>query len=483
MRRRCFPVFLICLALLLTAFSAGAETVEPWSREHPEVLYAAHLKSQSAILVDGETGEVLFEKNAHERMYPASTTKVMTLLLALESGISLNETVTIPSAAGDYPEGSSVVPVYPGEEMTFRDLLYGFMMRSGNDGANAIAVLVSGSIPDFVAAMNARAEALGCEGTHFVNAHGYHDQDHYTTAADLALIAREAMLNPDFRRIVATAKYTMAATARRGELEITTRNELLVPDSRYYYPDCVGIKTGFHSRAGQCLVGGAIRDSKLLISVALNSDGQDETLKWYDTAMLFEYGYTQYEQCGIAELAAALPELPVTVTVNNAAADDPEGGSVALRLEGFSDGNAQVSVRKRDGARAEAMQRLWKNATVELSEDVAAPVAEGQTLGRFECTLPSGATISANLTAARAVAAQPDPTPVAVKAEPTPTSAPQPVAVERSSSGLQRLEKILIVIGILAAIAVAVLAALLAQEKADRKKAAQRKRAAKKKKQ
>ena len=474
MLRRCFTALLIFCLLLAFLPAALAEEVQPWSRERPEYLVDAHLFSQSALLMDGDTGEVLYAKNAEIRQYPASTTKVMTLLLAVESGIPLNETITIPAAAADVPEGSSVVPVTPGEQMSFADLLYGFMMRSGNDGANAIAVLVSGSIDAFVARMNARAAELGCANTHFVNAHGYHDENHYSTALDLARIARAAMENEAFRKIVATAKYTMSATSRRDALEIITRNELVNPDSKYYYPDAVGIKTGFHTPAGQCLVGAARRNGKLLISVTLNSDGQDETLKWYDTARLFEYGYTRYELCGFNALCEAAPADLLTIPVAKAAADDPAGGQLALRLS--SPDTAAMMVLTGEGRRAEAIRRLLANAEVSLPGDVAAPVAEGQQLGSFACTLPDGTRVSGALLAARSVAMQPEVVPETPLAPGSPSGLNEalPEDPSRQSAAFSLLKRALLVIGVLAALVIVLLIVQQARRNARRRRARRR---------
>ena len=468
MRRRLCPAILILLIALLCAPLALAEDVESWNREHPEILRNEHLFSEAAVLIDGDTGELLFNKNAHVRMYPASTTKIMTLLLALESGISLNEVVTIPDVAGDIPEGSSIIPVYPGEQMPFRDLLYGFMLKSGNDGANAIAVLVSGSIPDFVERMNARAAELGCVDTHFVNAHGYHNQEHYSTAADLAVIAMEAMRNADFRQIVAAPKYTMSATSRRGELEIVSRNEIINPDSKYYYPDAVGIKTGFHSKAGQCLVGGAVRGGKLLISVTLNSDGQDETLKWYDTARLFEYGFTCYEQKTFGELAASLPEGLTEIRVDGAAESDPRQGWVSLVPADISGAEAQISVRRADGAVQAEMRRLWEGANVTYADDIAAPISQGQRLGSFTLALPNGQEVSGAMIATRAVEAHVEPTATPVSTVPAVTT-PAPTGAQMNGDGLRKLELILLSIGLISLAAVVLLIVQQARERTRRK--------------
>ena len=424
-RRR--AALLLLILLIFLSNSALAVTPSDWERSRPEVLAAGHLFSQSAILIDADTGETLFEKDAHARMYPASTTKVMTLLLALESDIALDDMVTIPREAQQIPEGSSVVPVIPGEEMSWRDLLHGFMMKSGNDGANAIAVLVSGNLDSFVELMNQRAQALGCTGTHFTNAHGYHDDEHFSTAADLAVIAREAMKNEAFRQIVATAKYTMAATTKRGEMEISTRNELVNPDSHYYYPDCVGIKTGYHSKAGQCLVGAASRDGKLLISVVLNSDGKKETQKWYDTARLFEYGYTCYTPYTLGQLAEYATANLTSVMIDGAAADDPEGGRLQLRLSDLDNADASMLVRNLDDAPKQAMEELWRNGTISLREGLAAPISAGEVVGNFTCTMPSGPQVRVPLAAMRSIEAAPiiEPTPIPEMQGP---SAPQPPA-------------------------------------------------------
>ena len=153
------------------------------------ILAPEELTAQSALVMDADTGEVLYDKAGDVRRAPASTTKIMTLWLAVERG-NLDQWVTVPDSAGTAPSDSTRVPVYPGEQMPFEDLLYGLMIKSGNDAANAIGTLVSGSVAEFVEDMNQRARQLGLENTHFANAHGYPAQDHYTTARDLATITR-----------------------------------------------------------------------------------------------------------------------------------------------------------------------------------------------------------------------------------------------------------------------------------------------------
>ena len=179
---------------------AGAQVYDP---EHPEILLAEQLYAKSAILIEATTGKIIFEKNADQMMYPASTTKILTVFLGIIKG-NLESEVTATAESVNLPYGSSSIPLEIGETINFKDLLYATMIRSGNDGANLIAETVAGSIPAFVDAMNQAATMIGCTGTHFTNPSGLDDINHYTTAHDMALIAREAMQNDLFRDIVST---------------------------------------------------------------------------------------------------------------------------------------------------------------------------------------------------------------------------------------------------------------------------------------
>lgn len=255
----------------------------------PLTLQPSHLYAPAFILIDAPSGQVLMESNADTRMYPASTTKIMTLLLALEYG-RLDETITIPASASDIPADSSRVPVYPGEQMTMRDLLYGLMIRSGNDAANAVAELCAGSVDAFMSQLNDLATELGMSNSHFVNPHGYHDADHYTTARDLAIAARKGLTDPTFCQIVTCMNYTLPATQKRGELALQNIWELFDPASEYYIPGAAGVKSGYTSAAGFCYVGAAQRNSQTLIAVVLGEPTRSRA--WIDLSRLFEYGFT-----------------------------------------------------------------------------------------------------------------------------------------------------------------------------------------------
>lgn len=254
----------------------------------PESLTADDLYARAAILIDAGTGRPLLRKAAEARMYPASTTKILTLLLALE-GMDLSRQVAIPPEAREIPPDSSQVPVFYGEEMPLMDLLYGLMLRSGNDAANAVAVLHSGSIEQFARQMNEKARQLGMTGSHFVNPHGYHDPEHYTTAEDLARLTLEALKNETFREMIRRTNYTLQKTSLRAELPIRVSTELLDPSSPFYYPAAFGVKSGFTRAAGFCYVGCAEKNGRLLLAVVMNDRTRNQA--WTDMRRLFELGF------------------------------------------------------------------------------------------------------------------------------------------------------------------------------------------------
>ncbi len=253
----------------------------------PEGLKGSYLYAKNACLINAVTGETLLEKAADEPAEPASTTKIMTLLTAL-SKCDLEETIVIPDAAADIPEDSTRVPVSPGETMTMRDLLYGMMIRSGNDAANAAAVFCSGSTAAFADEMNRLAAELGMNNSHFVNAHGYTAQGHYTTARDLVTAARYGLTLAPFREIVTCSAYTMAATEKRDPLVVTKKWEIFDPASEYYIPHAAGVKSGYTSSAGFCYIGAYQENGVTLIAAVMGGRGRN--MAWTDLKRLFAYG-------------------------------------------------------------------------------------------------------------------------------------------------------------------------------------------------
>ena len=275
-------------ALLMSDLSAyGIEGPEWFDDGHPENLKGSFLYARNACLINAVTGETLLEKAADEPAEPASTTKIMTLLTAL--GLcDPDQEIVIPEAAADIPVDSTVVPVYPGEKMTMRDLLYAMIIRSGNDAANAVAVLCAGSTEAFADRMNLTAETLGMKNSHFVNPHGYTSEGHYTTARDLVTAATFGMTQTLFREIVTCSRYTLPATELREPLVISLKWELFDPDSEYYIPHAAGIKSGYTSSAGFCYVG-AYQDQGVTLIAAVMG-GRGRYMAWTDLKRLFAYG-------------------------------------------------------------------------------------------------------------------------------------------------------------------------------------------------
>ena len=235
---------------------------------------AVSTSAVSAILLDGNSGRVLYAQNADEPRLIASITKIMTAVVALEKG-ELDQVCQVQPA--DQAEGSSMY-LKAGERVTLEELLYGLMLPSGNDAALAIARCVSGSVEAFVAEMNGKAEELGMAHTSFANPNGLDAEDHYSTARDMAVLTAYAMNNPTFRRIVSTSSITI------GERTLSNHNRLLKE-----YEGCIGVKTGYTKAAGRTLVSAAERDGQLLIAVTL-SDGND----WQDHRDLLDYGFSAY---------------------------------------------------------------------------------------------------------------------------------------------------------------------------------------------
>lgn len=265
----------------------GWEAPPFFDDRYPENLKESYLYADHVCLINAQTGETLFEKAADEAAEPASTTKIVTLLTAL-SLCDPDEVVVIPSAAADVPADSTLVPLRPGETMTMRDLLYAMMIRSGNDAANAIAVLCSGSVEAFAEEMNRLAATLGMGNSHFVNAHGYTAEGHYTTARDLVKAARYGMTHTLFSRIVTCLKYTLPADDPKDVRVLTSKWEIFDPDSEYYIPHAAGIKSGYTSSAGFCFVGAYQENGVTLIAAVMG--GPWRNMAWTDLRRLYAYG-------------------------------------------------------------------------------------------------------------------------------------------------------------------------------------------------
>ncbi len=250
----------------------------------------------AAVLLNANTGKIIYEKNAHDKVFPASTTKIMTAMLAIEH-LDLEKKVTASKAAVSIAHDSSKMDLVEGETLTVKDLLLALMLQSANDAANVLAEEVSGSIGSFVALMNETARKIGMQNTNFKNPHGYHDPDHYTTAYDMALLGKEAMKSEIFQEIALTQRMTIAPTNKtETERKYWTRNHMVSyiskPEIRYIYG--TGIKTGSTSDAGQCFVGSAKRSGMILITAIFRSPKEDPDRVFIDTKSMFQYGFNNY---------------------------------------------------------------------------------------------------------------------------------------------------------------------------------------------
>lgn len=347
MLRKFIAVSLIALIILLGCTSASfGQPIK--ITEQPSI------SASSAILVDAKTGQILFEKNARERRSIASTTKMMTAIITIERA-KLDEQVNISKLATQV--GESQLQLQPGEKMSVKSLLYGLLLRSGNDTAVALAEYVGKSIAGFADLMNRKASSIGANDTHFANPHGLYDQNHYSTAYDLSLIARYCLKDVVFSKIVATKEYTIPRSSFVAETKIKNHNKLL-----WQYPFATGIKTGYIHQAGFCLVSSANKNGIELVCIVLNSPTSNNCFQ--DSKNLLEYGFNQFSLRRVVKKNGVY-------------------GKVKL---------PEIMDEKLDVVAAVDLRVLVSNAPNSLKEvvvvkdKVGVPIRKGQKLGEIEVT-------------------------------------------------------------------------------------------------
>ena len=355
---------------LLTCLLCALFTPQALALEDPDI----HAKA--AILVDGETGTVLYDKNMHEELPMASITKVMSALLVLEAvdrgqlRMDQNVTATESSMKGMVEDGSTA-DIKVGETLTVEQLLYCMLVISANETCNILGEAVSGSVDAFVEKMNQRAQELGCQNTHFANTTGLTQSGHYSSAWDIYLITREAMKHDDFMTIVNTKAYTVPATnMTEKERELHSTNALISNwrMTGYLYSGAQGIKTGTTDAAGHCLVSSAIRGSRTLISVVLGCEevktekGGTRVESFTETARLFDWGFDNFSTRTVLEENELICEVPVALS--------NEVATVAVHPA-----YAAEAVLPKD-LELDQLQR-----TVDCAESVNAPVTTGDELG------------------------------------------------------------------------------------------------------
>ncbi len=336
--QRGFVLFLsFCILFFAIPLRAGAQDVTPLS-----------VSAQAAVLMEARSGEIAYAKNGDVRLPMASTTKIMTALVALEL-MAPDEMIEVDEAAIG-TEGSSIY-LCSGERLTLEELLYALMLESANDAAVAIAIGTAGSMEAFVEKMNAKAASLGLTDTHFCNPHGLDDKEHYTTARELALIARAALQNPLLKTIVSTRKATIGQAADASGVRLLVNHNKMLR----LYDGCIGMKTGFTKTSGRCLVCAAERDGVTVIAVTINAPDD-----WDDHTAMLDYGFSKYRSVELcpADFRFCLPVV---------------GGRDAYVVLGVD--NATSVTLPRDAGVIEQ--------TIECPRFGFAPIKEGDVCGRM----------------------------------------------------------------------------------------------------
>lgn len=342
----------LLLILLIFSFSASA-------------FAAPDLISESAVLMDANTGQVLYDKQMHTQRYPASITKIATVICGLENGDLDDKIVMSDEAVWSVSRDSSHIALDVGEEITLEQACYAALMMSANDACNGIAENSSGTIEAFVDVMNETMARAGAKNTHFANANGLRDSNHYTSAYDMACITKYALKNPDFKKIFGTYKYTMPPNNKQPEQRLFVNQHSMISMPEFLYDGIIGGKAGWTTDAQYTLVTAAERDGRTLIAVVMKSPRNND--KYTDTKALLDYGFSEFD----------------TLTITSA--DLPRGSGYKL------DGHVSVSVPKgytRDDVKVETMMEDGCDYVVLSSLD-------GSEIGRFPCTVSIDASAEA----------------------------------------------------------------------------------------
>ncbi|MGN1327139.1 MAG: serine hydrolase [Clostridia bacterium] len=334
--------------------------------------------SPACLLMDLDSGKILYSKNANAKMYPASTTKIMTAILTLEN-CQLNDTaVASHNAIYSIPVGYSHANIQEGEELTIEQLLNVLLIPSANDAAVILAEHIAGSVENFATMMNEKAKELGCTNTNFVNPNGIHNENHYSTAYDLALIGKYAMTFSVFRSIVSKTSYALPATAKYDKADrlFNTTNDLIKKNyssspTNYYYEYATGAKTGYTDMAKNCIVATATKNDVSLIAVVLHAESTEDGLsqRALDCKALFEYGFNNFSVEKIIEEGSVAH----TINVSGATKD-----TASLDLVFSKDVYGLIP-------NGYDLSSVTPNIT--LSDNISAPIAEGTKLGQITYTI------------------------------------------------------------------------------------------------
>ena len=343
--------------------------------------YELKIYSDAAIIIENKTGKILYEKNSDQKMYPASTTKILTAILTIEKGKLEDKTTVSKTAIAEMKSGYTSAYLVEGEVLSVEELLELLLVHSANDASNVLAEYISGSIPDFVILMNNKLNELGCKNSHFVTTNGLHDDNHYTTVKDMSIIARYCMQNKTFRRIVSMPKCHINATNKSGERIFKNTNDLINNTSFYYYPGCIGIKTGFTSQAKNCLISACSKNNLETIAVVFGASLTDDkkSARYVDSRNLFNYAYEYYIFKNIANSNSIIK----TIEIENGT---QETKNLPLKLQD----NITALVKKDSSKNFEP--------EITINTEIKAPISENAVLGKATYII-DGQSYSTNLLA------------------------------------------------------------------------------------
>ncbi len=373
-------IFLLTFLITFLTFTFSLFSTTSLAETSPISTYSPY-----CILMEASTGKIIYEKDAHAKVPPASTTKIMTAILTLEN-CKLTDTATVShNAIFSVPLGYTHAYLVEGEVLTIEQLLHILLIPSANDAANVLAEHIAGSVESFSTMMNTKALELGMQDTNFVNPNGVQNEEHYSSAYDLAILGRYAMQNETFRKLVSTTKYTLPATNLypKADRYFSTTNALIVPDERdsvdnYYYPYATGIKTGYTNAAKNCIVASSKKDGVEYIVVILGAEQTENGLsgRYLDCISLFNYAFDNYKTYTIHEENSVLKQLKIS--------------------------KASLSTRNLDVVVKDKMTLLLKKdtsdtsitPTIEISSDLVAPISKNTVIGTISYNVDGNTYIS-----------------------------------------------------------------------------------------
>ena len=328
-----------------------------------------NVDAKASLIIEENSGKVIHEDNSNVQNYPASVTKILTAILTLEN-CELTDTVTVSKTAiSNIPSGYVIAPLFVGEQMSVEDLLYALMLKSANDAAYVLAEHVGGTVEGFSEMMNKKAEELGCKNSHFVNPNGIHNSNHYTTAYDMYLIAKYAMKNEEFVKIVSTYQHALSATNKysKNDRIMKNTNSFVNPSSRYYDENVKGIKTGTTLQAGNCLITSTSKNGFDVITVVLGAKTSES--KFSETKKMMNYVFDNYEFTQIHKKGDVIKNIEVEKATKE---------TKSLNLVISDDIKAINNIK----IKAEEIE-----PEISLNDEIIAPISKGQELGTIKYTV------------------------------------------------------------------------------------------------